>query len=120
MARRGGPSSSWMRPDIRKAVYYRDGYRCVYCGKGVEHGVKLTLDHVRARYRGGNNKPENSITCCIGCNSAKQDMTMSSWFRFLREKGVNTDGLRARIRRLTRTPLDKQAPANLFHEVRRK
>ena len=120
MPRRGGPSSKWIRPEMRRAIYHRDGYCCVYCGKGVEDGAKLTLDHVRCRNRGGNNKPGNSITSCVSCNSAKQDMTMSSWFRFLREKGIYIEGLRVKIRRLTRTPLDLSAPANLFHEARRR
>lgn len=118
--RKGGPSSKWMRARKRKAIYFRDGYRCVYCGKGVEDGARLTLDHIKCRRRNGSSDPGNAVTCCLSCNSAKQDMTMGSWFRFLREKGINTNGLRAKIRRLTRTPINLSAPNNLFHEVRRK
>jgi len=98
-------------------VYYRDGYRCVYCGIGVEDGARLTLDHVRSRDRGGNHSPRNVITCCCSCNSAKQGISMRAWLRLLREKGVETDGILARIRRLTRTPLLRDAPRNLFHEA---
>jgi len=92
----------------------------VYCGATVEDGATLTLDHVRSRERGGADGAHNVVTSCLACNSAKQGVSMAGWFRLLREKGIPTDGLRTKIRRLTRTPLHLGAPAHLFHDVKKR
>jgi 5-methylcytosine-specific restriction endonuclease McrA len=51
----------------RRAVYARDGYRCVKCGSGDD----LTLDHIRPVSWGGSNRAENLQTMCGPCNRAK-------------------------------------------------
>lgn len=52
----------------------RDDYSCQYCGKelGV---VKMTIDHVLPRSRGGQNSWENCVSACGDCNSRKADKT---------------------------------------------
>ncbi len=52
----------------RRALFARDGWRCVYCGstKG-----RLTLDHVVPRSRGGDSVWENVVTSCAPCNLRK-------------------------------------------------
>lgn len=54
----------------RRALFARDGFRCVYCGRG---GVRLTLDHVVPRSRGGASDWENVVTSCAPCNLRKGD-----------------------------------------------
>ena len=54
----------------RRALFARDGWRCVYCGDG--HG-RLTLDHVVPRSRGGDSVWENVVTSCAPCNLRKAD-----------------------------------------------
>lgn len=56
---------------IREAVLRRDGYKCVYCLRGLVDGVLLTVDHIRPRVRGGGNAGHNLAACCTGCNSRK-------------------------------------------------
>ena len=51
----------------RKALFARDGHRCVYCGAGN----RLTLDHVVPRSRGGDSVWENVVTSCAPCNLRK-------------------------------------------------
>ena len=51
----------------RKALFARDGHRCVYCGSGG----RLTLDHVVPRSRGGDSVWENVVTSCAPCNLRK-------------------------------------------------
>ena len=46
----------------RRAVFYRDGFSCQYCG--VESG-DLTLDHIFPRSKGGTHVWENIVSCCI-------------------------------------------------------
>jgi len=54
----------------RRALFARDGWRCVYCG---ESGGRLTLDHVVPRSRGGDSVWENVVTSCAPCNLRKGD-----------------------------------------------
>jgi 5-methylcytosine-specific restriction endonuclease McrA len=52
----------------RRALFARDGWRCVYCGSA---GGRLTLDHVIPRSRGGDSSWENVVTSCAPCNLRK-------------------------------------------------
>jgi 5-methylcytosine-specific restriction endonuclease McrA len=52
----------------RRALFARDGWRCVYCGTA---GGRLTLDHVIPRSRGGESVWENVVTSCAPCNLRK-------------------------------------------------
>ena len=51
----------------RRALFARDGWRCVYCGSAG----RLTLDHVVPRSRGGDSVWENVVTSCAPCNLRK-------------------------------------------------
>jgi 5-methylcytosine-specific restriction endonuclease McrA len=53
----------------RRALFARDGWRCVYCGSTG----RLTLDHVVPRSRGGDSVWENVVTSCAPCNLRKGD-----------------------------------------------
>jgi 5-methylcytosine-specific restriction endonuclease McrA len=52
----------------RRALFARDGWRCVYCGTSTS---RLTLDHVVPRSRGGDSVWENVVTSCAPCNMRK-------------------------------------------------
>ena len=52
----------------RRALFARDGWRCVYCGHS---GGRLTLDHVVPRSKGGESIWENVVTSCAPCNLRK-------------------------------------------------
>ncbi len=55
-------------PLTRRAVFARDGGRCVYCS-----GPATSIDHVVPRSRGGEHVWENVVSCCRRCNHAKAD-----------------------------------------------
>ena len=55
----------------RRAVFARDGGRCVYCGAGA-----TSLDHVHPRSRGGGHTWDNVVACCARCNARKADQTL--------------------------------------------
>ncbi len=59
---------SIQRKISRRALFARDGWRCVYCGTA---GGRLTLDHVVPRSRGGESVWENVVTSCAPCNLRK-------------------------------------------------
>jgi 5-methylcytosine-specific restriction endonuclease McrA len=62
----------------RRALFARDGWRCVYCGSSTP---RLTLDHVLPRSRGGESSWENVVTACSTCNLRKGN-------RLLHEAGM--------------------------------
>lgn len=57
----------------RRALFARDGWRCVYCGSSSS---RLTLDHVMPRSRGGDSVWENVVTACSPCNLKKGNRTL--------------------------------------------
>ena len=57
----------------RRALFARDGWRCVYCG--TTNG-RLTLDHVVPRSKGGESIWENVVTACAPCNLRKGDRSL--------------------------------------------
>lgn len=105
MARKRNQGSKWIRPVKRTAIYLRDGACCIYCGRGVNDGAVLSLDHIVACELGGTNEETNLVTACISCNSSKQDLTTREWFSVLRDRGVDTDALGPKIRRHAKRPL---------------
>ena len=54
----------------RRALFARDGWRCVYCGTASS---RLTLDHIVPRSKGGESVWENVVTACAPCNLRKAD-----------------------------------------------
>jgi len=65
---------SVQRKISRRALFARDGWRCVYCGSS---GGRLTLDHVVPRSKGGESVWENVVTACAPCNHRKGDRTLA-------------------------------------------
>lgn len=59
-------------PLTRRAVFARDGGRCVYCAAPA-----TSLDHVLPRSRGGGHTWDNVVSCCRRCNHAKADRVIS-------------------------------------------
>jgi len=62
---------------VRFAVLERDGFTCQYCGRGVKDGVKLEVEHLRPRSKGGTNEYINLVTSCQECNLGKSDVLLS-------------------------------------------
>jgi 5-methylcytosine-specific restriction endonuclease McrA len=59
-------------PLTRRAVFARDGGRCVYCDSPA-----TSLDHVVPRSRGGLHVWENVVSACRRCNHLKADRDVS-------------------------------------------
>ena len=60
----------------RDMVIARDRQSCIYCGAT---GVRLQLDHVIPRSRGGVDTPDNLVACCKPCNTSKGARTPDEW-----------------------------------------
>lgn len=83
---------NWIRKEKRLAIYLRDGLACCYCGSPVEDGTRLTLDHIRPYSQGGSNSPSNLVTCCLKCNSSRQDRPVRTFVRAAAGYLNHTDG----------------------------
>lgn len=108
--RKAGQGSNWIRKDKRWAIYMRDGCACIYCEVGADQMEgPMTLDHLLACELGGQNTAANLVTCCVSCNSSKRDLTMGDWMATLRDCGVDTRAMAAKIRKHTARKLDRKS-----------
>ena len=61
------------RHEVAEAVFKRDGYTCVVCGRGPKEGLTLHADHIKARALGGLGTVENGQTLCAEHNILKKN-----------------------------------------------
>lgn len=66
-----GKGSKWISPIKREAIYARDGFACVHCGRNRSEGLVLSLDHVVPVSMGGCDSETNLVTSCCLCNSTR-------------------------------------------------
>ena len=64
---------------LRFAVLYRDEFRCQYCGATPQDGVKLHVDHIVPKSKGGIKDITNLITTCEACNLGKSDLCLDKY-----------------------------------------
>ena len=79
-------------PLTRKAVFARDGGRCVYCGAAA-----TSLDHVVPRSRGGTHTWDNVVSACRRCNHVKADRAIADLGWRLRRVPAPPSGLAWRV-----------------------
>ncbi len=58
----------------KQAIFTRDDFRCVECGKGKEHGVEIHVDHLIPKSKGGRAIIDNGQTLCSEHNFLKKTM----------------------------------------------
>jgi 5-methylcytosine-specific restriction endonuclease McrA len=83
------------RPHVtltRRAVFARDGGRCVYCGVTAN-----TIDHVLPRSRGGHHAWDNVVAACNRCNHIKADRTLGELGWRLRRQPAAPTGVAWRV-----------------------
>lgn len=60
-------------PSLREAIFKRDNYRCVVCGKGRKEGVEIHADHIKPKDLGGRATLSNGQTLCSQHNFLKKN-----------------------------------------------
>ena len=63
--------------DEKRQVLERDGFKCVTCGLGREHGLELHVDHIKPRSLGGQGTVENGQTLCSRHNFIKKNFSQT-------------------------------------------
>jgi 5-methylcytosine-specific restriction endonuclease McrA len=107
-SRRSGRSSNFVSKKKRLAIYLRDRFSCMYCGRDL-HSAKpaeITLDHLECR----NDNPSgvlrnglsihdetNLVTACYRCNCGRADRIKCHKYA--------TQGAKDRIQRVRRRSL---------------
>ena len=90
MPRKKNQGSKWITKTKRWAIYFRDNCSCVYCGRSLQTGAILTLDHIVPceALPTPNNKHTNLVTACLSCNSSKNAKSLSEYLEYLKDLGV--------------------------------
>ena len=57
----------------KEAIFKRDRYKCVVCGRGTKDGVEIHADHIRPKDLGGKAEIENGQTLCAQHNFQKKN-----------------------------------------------
>lgn len=113
----GGQGMNFVRPDLRIALYCRDGLACCYCGSGIEEGTKLTLDHLKPHSLGGSNAPENLITACHKCNSSRGNRSVDDFVATVAaylNHDVTSQMILDHIQETVRRPVDRAMAKTLL------
>ena len=65
----------------RKSIKDAWSNRCAYCDNPPIDDASLTLDHVKPRAKGGEDKTSNCIPACKRCNHSKGSENWVEWFQ---------------------------------------
>lgn len=60
-------------PKMKKAIFERDNYRCVICGRNKKEGFEIHIDHIKPKDFGGKATIENGQTLCSQHNFLKKN-----------------------------------------------
>jgi hypothetical protein len=60
-------------PQQKEAIFKRDGYKCVICGRGRQEGVEIHADHIKPKDKGGKASIDNGQTLCSDHNFIKKN-----------------------------------------------
>ncbi len=69
------------RHQWREAIKECWDNRCAYCGKPPIDDDSLTMDHVKPRSAGGEDRTSNCIPACMECNQATSSLEWMAWYR---------------------------------------
>jgi len=95
---------------LRQSIHDREEDQCFYCMRQTTR-QRRSLDHVEPQVRGGGNSYRNLVSCCVECNSAKQDRSAEEFLRWLyRDRRLSVDELASRLRALDDLAAGKLKP----------
>ncbi len=95
---------------LRKTIHDRERGACFYCLRRTPANVQC-LDHVVPRVRFGRNSYRNLVSCCIECNTRKNDRPAPDFLRTLYRQGRLTPAeLDTRLRALKDLAAGKLRP----------
>ena len=69
------------RQQWRNSIKEAWNNRCAYCGKPPIDDESITIDHVRPKSKGGEDRTSNCIPACTECNQNKSSQDWVAWYR---------------------------------------
>jgi hypothetical protein len=69
------------RHQWRNAIKECWNNRCAYCGRTPIDDESLTVDHVRPKSAGGEDRTSNCIPACMECNQNKSSQEWIAWYK---------------------------------------
>jgi hypothetical protein len=69
------------RQQWRESIKEAWNNRCAYCGRPPIDDESLTVDHIRPKSRGGEDRTSNCRPACAECNQAKSSSDWLAWFK---------------------------------------
>ncbi len=66
-------------PDVKEAIFKRDDYTCLVCGRGRGDGVEIHADHKIPLDNGGPNTIDNGQTLCSEHNFLKKTYSQTEF-----------------------------------------
>lgn len=74
---------SYMTKPLRYLIIKESGGRCALCGRSIEDGISLHVDHILPIAKGGKTVVSNLRVLCDDCNIGKgaldPEMTLSTY-----------------------------------------
>ena len=67
------------RQQWRNSIKEAWNNRCAYCGKPPIDDESITIDHVRPKSKGGEDRTSNCIPACTECNQNKSSQDWVAW-----------------------------------------
>jgi 5-methylcytosine-specific restriction endonuclease McrA len=64
---------------IREYLLQKWQHKCAYCGRSFSDTVRMEVEHVTPKKRGGSNRVSNLVAACETCNKAKGDKTAAEF-----------------------------------------
>lgn len=64
-------------PEVKEAIFKKDGYKCIVCNRGPKDGVEICADHMKPKDKGGTNTVENGQTLCMEHNLMKKNYSQT-------------------------------------------
>jgi hypothetical protein len=64
---------------VKEAIFKRDNYKCVVCGRGKDDGVEIHADHKVPLDKGGTNTIDNGQTLCSEHNLLKKNYSQTEF-----------------------------------------
>jgi hypothetical protein len=69
------------RQQWRQSIKTAWDNRCAYCGRPPIDDSSLTIDHIKPKCKGGEDRTSNVIPACWSCNTEKGSSDWMAWYR---------------------------------------
>lgn len=103
---------------LRYQILERDGHRCVSCGRGVQEGIRLQVDHITPVDWGGKTEPSNLETLCDECNRGKKNW-LSKASKEVMQEVISHETVESRIEALFNGMPNQDVPSAMIRLVSR-